>query len=296
MNKENNSVKLELTPHPPCDPIKSHCVAGGRKRPSSIRRNLNREVHDAPELRVEEPYMPPRSDRMCKHFILDGRGNHLHNAVVTHDSASYASSPSIKATGSPPIQAAKKKMRSGDVAASLSGVRAGTPDAEALCRGDLKGGSIWDYFGSPTKPRRPSSAPRPLSARHNMRHKSACIAGGGVRKSGVVRNLRCFGRNNLDDCHVDDNDSPDYSRPSSPMSSVDFDLHPYQITVVSSEESHVDYGVCLPPIADAGKLMPPTLKALGYVLGDCTPRCRSGSMASVSTAPSESEADLSQTY
>lgn len=287
-------MKLDMTSMPdlPCEPIKPYCVASGRKRPSYVRRNLNQEVHASPESRLDEPYSPGRSAAMRKHFILDGKGNYLHKANATDASAPCVSSP--------PIQAAKKKMRSAVAAASLLGVRAGTQDSEALCRGDFKGANIWDYIRA-TSPdaalnrRRPSSPPRPLSARHNMTHKSACVAGGNIRPSSVVRNLRCFRKTDLDDNHAHDPNSHDCSRPSSPMGSVDFDIHPYQITVASSEEQHVDYGVSLPPIADCGKLIPPNLKVLGDVLGDVH-RSRRPSMDSVSTAPSESDIGLCRTF
>jgi len=132
----------------------------------------------------------------------------------------------------------------------------------------------------------------------SARHKAACISGGHVRPSSVVRNLRCFGKTNFD--------SQDCSRPWSPMGSVDFEMPPCQITVVTCDEQLGDYGVDLPPVptkdsvADSGKLIPPTLKFLGAVLGDGgvlgdVPKSRRGSMDSVSTAPSESDVDLSRT-
>lgn len=301
VEKENDSVKPDMprTAHLPCEPIKPQCFAGGRTRPSCIRRNLNREVHDAPKLKSEESYMPYRSDAIRKHFILDGKGDLLHNAVAPHDSAPHASSP--------PIQAAKKKMRSAAVAASFLGVRAGTSDAVAHCRGDLKGANIWDYFGSTAtdvlvQDTRLKCKTLQLSARQ----KAACISGGHARPSSVVRNLRCFGKTNFDNRHVDDNNSQDCSRPWSPMGSVDFEVPPCQITVVTCDEQHSDYGICLPPVptkdsvADSGKLIPPTLKFFGAVLGDGdvlgdVPKSRRPSMDSVSTAPSESDVDLSRT-
>lgn len=199
-------------------------------------------------------------------------GKRLSNFAETQASASC----------SPPIQAAKKKMRA---AVDVAGVRAGTPDAEALCRGDLKGANIWDYFKSTGTesaqgPQRPSSAPRPLSART----KSVCVAGGCRRPSAVRRNLCPRSISPLDDVDLDDS-----SCPSSPL----IGIHPWQIKVVSgsSEEEDSNHGMRLPPIVskdlmpDSGvKLTHPALK----ILGD-TPRSRRPSMDSVSTAPSESD-------
>lgn len=200
--------------------------------------------------------------------------------------------------GSPPIQAAKKRMRVAVDAASLLGARAGTPDAEALCRGDIKDTNIWDYFKStpiesPQRLQRPCSARRPLSAKT----KSVCVAGGRSRPSAVMRNLR---PSNASD--VEDTDFVDSIRPSSAPNLADLELadlsetNPWQIRISLAEEN-----LCLPQIVSKEQVAVSqagaksnllSLKALGE-----TPRSRRPSMDSVSTAVSESDMNnsLSQT-
>jgi len=258
-----------MTPHPPCDHIKSYCVASGRKRPSSVRRNLG-PAH-APEWMLDQA--PAEAKR-------------LNNAEKSRPSM-------VSCIGSPPIQAAKKKLRAfSDCTASqpasartspILGARAGTPDAIALCRGDLKGADIWDYFHpmlteAPLKPTRPSSASRSLSSPY----KSICVAGGRRRMSSVVRQLCPCNVPNVD--NFSDGDGSRASSPEawSPLAGARYN-HPGQITVVD-HDVHLPVLVQKEVIAESSttKLMLPK------DLAD-TPRSRRPSMDSVSTAASESD-------
>jgi hypothetical protein len=169
---------------------------------------------------------------------------------------------------------------------SLLGARAGTPDAEALCRGDMKGANIWDYFKSTSPeltqtPQMPSSPPRPLSARN----KSVCVAGGRNRPSAVVQNLR-RGTSYIEEAEFDEG-----TRPSSALNS-DLEGNPWQIKIAPTSFTEED--LCLPPLVSkdhlaesqtGAKLSPPSLKDLQE-----KPSSRRPSMDSiVSTAPSESD-------
>lgn len=195
---------------------------------------------------------------------------------------------------SPPIQAKEKKLRANDTRSSaldsdhvisLSGVKAGTSDAISLCRGDLKGASIWEYFqvaATATTWRRRALSTAPRSS--NLPCKSVCVASGRCRPSAV-----CRLRPSSVPC-VDDDDSLD-GNPLTAGSS------PWKIEVAdtTSNKQNVDHEVHLPLIVrnhdkemmvNSGnvKLLPPNFNYFGD-----TPRSRRPSIDSASTAVSESD-------
>jgi hypothetical protein len=181
---------------------------------------------------------------------------------------------------SPSIQAQNNKFRASSQG-PVVGVKAGTPDAIALCRGALPGGNIWDYFQYTSTDVASEAESRIISDYKliNSDSKSACVASGRKRHSSV-RRLAAACRA----LQVNDNEFSDGSLPSSPLS---LEITPWKIAVVpaGNQELH------LPPIAqkefkaDSGKLFPP-----GFDYYGMTPRSRRPSVDSTaSTVVSESD-------
>jgi len=201
--QENISLNRKIssgprTGYPPSDLVKSCCVASGRKRHSSVRRNLcpREGIFWQTESMLNQPPMAPAE---VHHFENPKEACESMTSCVT----------------SPLILNLQKKVRAVlDVKRICEPDRTThTADAIALCRGDLKGASIWDYFQS--NPMETSLKPRrPLSARRssNSSRKSMCVAGGRCRPSAVVRTSRLCNVH-----HVDDDDSSDNSPPQSPL-------------------------------------------------------------------------------
>lgn len=202
---------------------------------------------------------------------------------------------------SPPTQAKEKKLRANnkrsaldsDHVTSLSGVKAGTSDAISLCRGDLKGVSIWEYFqvaaaATTWRRRTLSSAPRssnlPVPVPGHSGRKSVCVAGGRCRPSAVCRLRPSSVPSVDDDDSIDGNPLTAGSSPSK-----------IEVADTTSNKQNVDHEVHLPlivsnqdkeMIVNSGnvKLLPPNFKYFGD-----TPRSRRPSIDSASTAVSESD-------
>lgn len=295
----------------PCEPTKPHCVASGRRRPSFVRRNMNRDVE---EVKIGESFSAPAK---VKGTAVNQASESLFSYQIQRLHALAADQGS--AISSPPIRQAKKKLRPSSpfctsraatpltsrAATPLIGVQQGTADAIALCRGDLPGRSIWDHFSTGSTFDRSSTgssldrsstgssldSERPSSARsRSTPYKSACVASGRSRPSSV-RRLRhpVRGTVPLVDVADDDELSVD-SLPSSPLHANTPDCY-ITVSPTSPAQSKADREVYLPPIVhkkiivDSGKLTPPGL------YGD-TPRNgsrRPSVDSTVSTAVSESD-------
>lgn len=265
LNFDQEATSVGRMPYPPCEPIKACCLASGRRRPSCVRRNLC--PRPSPQWTLEQLDLPPTApvEEIC-----------CNNANK------------VPCISSQPIEVAKKKL-CGSVSTVKAlnrmtctlGVRAGTPEAIALCRGDLTD-NIWQYFRSTQteaalKPNRPSSAPRSQRGQY----KSTCIASGRSRASSVVRRQH--------PCRVPHEDEHSSSDDSAPKSPVVVGSCSWQIRILSERlnEQKVDHQLHLPPILQKdvtdGKLIPPNLKNLGD-----TPRSRRPSTDTASTADTES--------
>eukprot|EP00746_Dinoflagellata_sp_MGD_P165215 gnl/MRDRNA2_/MRDRNA2_94359_c0_seq1.p1 gnl/MRDRNA2_/MRDRNA2_94359_c0~~gnl/MRDRNA2_/MRDRNA2_94359_c0_seq1.p1 ORF type:complete len:312 (-),score=54.53 gnl/MRDRNA2_/MRDRNA2_94359_c0_seq1:328-1263(-) len=300
MSQNGENRFLAMAPPPPCDDMKSYCIASGRKRASSVRKAYNPAWDPAGFFYQPDPegilYKPCKLLTQAKpiNVTLPTKGESLPNATKKI----YSTGPCV---GSPPIQMAKKRMRAAVDAVSLLGARAGTPDAVALCRGDIKETNIWDYFKaipaeSAQRLQRPSSARRLLSARN----KSVCVAGGRNRPSAVRRNLRQSSASDVDETDFDDGIRPSSAPDLADPDSADLELDcSWQIRIRSV--SLADENLCLPQIVlkEHVAVSQPGAKPKFLTLKDLgeTPRSRRPSMDSVSTAPTESDTktSLSQT-